>query len=165
MDTELAASSGSPPRLAQLVLRLLWAPLAVLVVHRYAGAAWGHEPYVDPVIHTLGGLAVAHMLSIGIVNARRMIGELTPFGRDMMVFGLTAFVTLAWEIGEYFLSAYYHAHLQRSIVETMNKQSDERDAQTKLDAEGHPWWMTVGASVGAAVVGAAIGIVLGVSIR
>jgi hypothetical protein len=102
-----------------LGVRLVWAPLSVLVVHRYAGAAWGHEPYIDPVIHTCGGLAMAHMLSILIVRAQESIGRLTALGRDLMVFGLTAFVTLAWEVGEYFLSAYYHAHLQRSIAETI----------------------------------------------
>ena len=102
-----------------LGLRLAWAPLTVLVVHRYAGAAWGHEPYIDPVIHTFGGLAMAHMLSILIVRAQEHVGRLTPLGNELMVFGLTAFVTLAWEVGEYFLSAYYNAHLQRSIAETI----------------------------------------------
>jgi len=102
-----------------LGLRLGWAPLTVLIVHRYAGAAWGHEPYIDPVIHTCGGLAMAHMLSILIVRAEDSIGRLTALGRELMVFGLTAFVTLAWEVGEYFLSAYYNAHLQRSITETI----------------------------------------------
>ena len=94
-----------------LWLRLVWAPLSVLVVHRYAGAAWGHEPYIDPVIHTCGGLAMAHMLSILIARAQERLGRLTTLGRELMVFGLTAFVTLAWEVGEYFLSAYYNAHL------------------------------------------------------
>jgi len=102
-----------------LGLRLVWAPLCVLIVHRYAGAAWGHEPYVDPVIHTFGGLAMAHALSILVVGAQARIGRLTPLGRELMVFGLTAFVALAWEVGEFFLSAYYHAHLQRSIAETI----------------------------------------------
>lgn len=119
MTSRTEAGSASTHQLVQLAVRLLWAPLAVIVVHRYAGDAWGHEPYIDPAMHTLGGVAMAHALSILIARARRRIGELTPLGLETMVFGLTAFATLAWEVGEYFLSAYYDAHLQRSIAETI----------------------------------------------
>lgn len=37
----------------------LWAPIIVLIARGIAGKLFGHEPYVDPIMHFSGGLGIA----------------------------------------------------------------------------------------------------------
>ena len=60
------------PTVGQVARRVgreaLWAPIAVVVLHWAAGGLLGHEPYVDPVMHFLGGAAAAFFRSLASIR-------------------------------------------------------------------------------------------------
>lgn len=86
--------------LRELLLSAAWAPLAVLVLHAWAGAFFGHEPWVDPIAHCLGGAAIAFFVRRAAGTAREALGAISPLGLDLLAFGLAVSAAVAWELGE-----------------------------------------------------------------
>ncbi len=78
-----------------------WAPLAVLILHELAGSHFGHEPYVDPVAHFSGGVAIAFFVRSACARDRGLLGRPSGLASDLIAFGLTVFVAMFWEIGEF----------------------------------------------------------------
>jgi hypothetical protein len=88
--------------LIQIIKRAIWAPLAVFIFHSVAGPTLGHEPYVDPASHILGGMAIAYFFWTSANCGRHYLGSLSLIGQALLVFGLTAFIAVAWELMELF---------------------------------------------------------------
>jgi len=77
-----------------------WAPVSVLVVHEVAARMFKHEPYVDPVMHFLGGSAIAFFVYRVCRIGGRFLGAPSRLAIDLLAFGLTSSVALMWEFGE-----------------------------------------------------------------
>lgn len=107
------------PILRRLAREAAWAPGAVLVLHLVAGAIFGHEPVVDPVMHLSGGIAAAFFFRRGASIAGLAFGSSTRLGSDLLVFGLTASAALFWEIGEYSLDRLAGTVTQGGLDNTM----------------------------------------------
>src|SRR5262245_7881058 len=107
------------PILRRLAKEAAWAPGAVLVLHLVAGAIFGHEPVVDPVMHLSGGIAAAYFFRRGASIAGVALGSPTRLGADLLAFGLTASAALFWEIGEYSLDRLAGTVTQGGLDNTM----------------------------------------------
>ena len=58
---------------------IAWAPISVLIGHSIFAKFFGHEPYVDPVMHFSGGVAAAYFFR-----------ELSVIGAEVFVVGAVA---------------------------------------------------------------------------
>lgn len=105
--------------MGRIAKEALWAPLAVVVVHGLAGERLGHEPYVDPVMHFVGGVAAAFFFSRAADCGRRYLGDLSALARGLLAFGLATVAAVAWEFGEFLLDLYYGSSIQRGLPNTM----------------------------------------------
>ena len=93
--------------------------MAVLILHAVGGRMLGHEPYVDPIMHFLGGTAAALFLRHAASVAGRQLGVLTKLGLDLLAFGLTCATALFWEFGEFASDLLLGTRTQRSLGNTM----------------------------------------------
>lgn len=107
------------PIIRRLAREAAWAPGAVLVLHLVAGALFGHEPLVDPVIHLLGGVAAAYFFQRAASIAGLFLGATTRLGSDLLAFGLTNAAALFWEIGEFALDHLARTNTQGDLGNTM----------------------------------------------
>ena len=88
-----------------------WATLGVLVLHEVSARLLGHEPFVDPTMHFLGGMASAYFLRYACSLAHPWVGTPTETGLDLLAFGLTCAVALLWEFGEFAGDQYLGTHV------------------------------------------------------
>jgi hypothetical protein len=107
------------PIIRRLAREAAWAPAAVLVLHLVAGALFGHEPVVDPVMHLLGGIAAAYFFRRASSIAGLLLGAPTRLGSDLLAFGLTSAAALFWEIGEFALDRLARTNTQGDLGNTM----------------------------------------------
>ena len=123
MEPGRLASVERSVSLQALILRVArevsWAPLTIIILHAIAGKVFGHEPYVDPVMHFLGGVAVAFFLRQTAIIAAPLLGTLKPLTLDLLAFGLSCTATLYWEIGEYIVDLVFGTNIQISKMNTM----------------------------------------------
>ena len=105
--------------LRRLAREAAWAPVMVLVLHLVAGAIFGHEPVVDPVMHLSGGVAAAYFFRRAASIAGLAFGSPTRLGSDLLAFGLTTSAALFWEIGEYSLDRLAGTVTQGGLNNTM----------------------------------------------
>ena len=84
----------------QLAREVAWAPVLVFLAHEIAGGIFGHEPCVDPVMHFLGGAAMAYFLRRAAKLTPNLLGAPSAFALDLLAFGLTGFIAMVWEFGE-----------------------------------------------------------------
>ena len=110
------------PYIARVARQVAWAPLAVLVLHEVGGRLLGHEPYVDPVMHFLGGAAVALFIRYASTIADQL-GAPTQGCLDLLAFGLTCVVAVLWELGEFIADQYFGSNVQRGLGNTMRDLS------------------------------------------
>src|SRR6266571_3295445 len=96
-----------------------WAPISVLVLHSVGGALFGHEPYVDPAMHFLGGVAAAFFLRHACSLVPVLLGSPSPLALDLLAFGLTCTLALCWEFAEFFADQYFGTQMQRGVPNTM----------------------------------------------
>jgi hypothetical protein len=87
--------------LFQIGIKAAWAPPAVFFLHSLAAKQWGHEPYVDPVMHFSGGMAMAFFFWQSAECCQRYLGNLSVMALAFIVLGMTTFTAIAWEIMEY----------------------------------------------------------------
>ena len=87
--------------LFQISIKAAWAPLAVYILHGLAAKQWGHEPYVDPIIHFSAGIAIAFFFWQSAECCQRYLGNLSVMGLAYIVFGMATATAIAWEIMEY----------------------------------------------------------------
>ena len=103
----------------RIVSEAAWPGIAVLVAHGVFGELLGHEPYVDPAMHLLGGVAAAFFFVRVPRLVPRYFGEPTSAVLYMLGFGLTAAVAVLWELGEFLSDVLVGTHIQRSVGNTM----------------------------------------------
>jgi hypothetical protein len=96
-----------------------WAPLSVLIGHSVFAKFFGHEPYVDPIMHFSGGVAAAYFFRKVSTMSGEVLGELTDFSRDLLSFGLTCSIALFWEIAEFGSDTFLGTDVQESNANTM----------------------------------------------
>lgn len=106
-------------KLVRLTLRAAWAPVAVYVLHAVVAGLYRHEPYVDPVMHFLGGAAMAFFISAACTNDVKVLGAPSRLAVELMSFGLTCAVGLIWELGELFSDRFLGSHTQVSVANTL----------------------------------------------
>ena len=99
--------------------RVGWAPLSVVLLHWIASKAFGHEPWVDPIIHFLGGVSVAYAVLRSVPLATNLLGELRPLGRDLLAFSTASTAAVLWEVGEFASDALLRTHVQLGRLNTM----------------------------------------------
>ena len=90
----------------QVAKEAIWAPVAVYIVHHFLGERFGHEPYIDPVMHFAGGAAVAFLFWRSITIWQRQRGDFAAAKPVLLVFGLAVLVAMAWELMEYLIFVY-----------------------------------------------------------
>jgi hypothetical protein len=93
-----------PGILLEITIKALWAPPLVFFLHSLAARRFGHEPYVDPVMHLAGGAAMAWLFWKSLCSGRRYLGNPSVMTIVMLAFGLTTLTAIAWECMEYMLS-------------------------------------------------------------
>jgi hypothetical protein len=96
-----------------------WAPLSVLIGHSVFAKFFGHEPYVDPVMHFSGGVAAAYFFRKVSMMCNEALGELTDFSQDLLSFGLTCSIALFWEMAEFSSDIFLGTNVQTSNANTM----------------------------------------------
>jgi hypothetical protein len=96
-----------------------WAPLSVLIGHSIFARFFGHEPYVDPVMHFSGGVAAAYFFRKASAMGAEVLGALTEVVRDLLSFGLTCSIALFWEIAEFSSDTFLGTNVQTSNANTM----------------------------------------------
>lgn len=104
---------------SRLIRSAAWVPLAVIALHSIAGQLFGHEPYVDPMTHFLGGTAAAFFVLQASSIASAALGTLKPAGRDLLALGITCAAALCWEVAEFASDRVLGTNVQRSLDNTM----------------------------------------------
>ena len=97
----------------------MWAPIIVLIAHGIAGKLFGHEPYVDPIMHFSGGLAIAFFCWRACLLSPELFGKPSRLGIDLLAFGLTCAAALFWEFGEFIGDQVRGTNMQRGLGNTM----------------------------------------------
>jgi hypothetical protein len=103
----------------QICRGALWAPIIVLIVHGIAGKVFGHEPYVDPIMHFSGGLAIAFFCWRACSMSSELFGKPSRLAIDLLAFGLTCAAALFWEFGEFIADQVKGTRVQRGLGNTM----------------------------------------------
>lgn len=96
-----------------------WAPIAVVILHSLAGKLFGHEPYVDPVMHFLGGVAITFFFYCLFALPFEPFGTLSLLTLNFLAFGLACTAALFWEFSEYFIDQWLGTHMQGGLDNTM----------------------------------------------
>ena len=111
--------AGIGPFVRRVARHAAWAPLTVLVLHDLGARLFGHEPYVDSVMHFLGGMAAAFFFRYASAVADKTLGAPSDTALDVIAFGLTCAVALFWEFGEFAADLYFGHNIQRGLANTM----------------------------------------------
>lgn len=100
-----------------------WAPAAVVVLHALLGDYFGHEPYVDPVAHFAGGMAIAYFFHKLMIVYPERVGNPTLLIRRIALIGLAALAALTWELMELFSDMLFKSFVQFSAANTLRDLS------------------------------------------
>jgi len=105
--------------LKRVLREAAWAPLAVLIAHVIAGELFGYEPYVDPVMHFLGGAAVAYFFYKSLIIVRPSEGYASRMLALAVPFSLACNAALFWEFGEFAADRAFGTNVQRDLMNAM----------------------------------------------
>lgn len=100
-----------------------WAPALVVILHALLGEYFGHEPFVDPVAHFAGGMAIAYFFHKLMIVYPERVGNPTLFVRGIALIGLAALAALAWELMELFSDMLFKSFIQFSAANTLRDLS------------------------------------------
>jgi len=103
----------------RIIREAAWPGITVLIAHGIRAKIFGHEPYVDPAMHLLGGVAAAFFFTRMPRLVPQFLGELPPLTLYLFAFGLTAASAVVWEFGEFLSDVFLGTRNQRSIGNTM----------------------------------------------
>jgi hypothetical protein len=107
------------PFLRRLAREAAWAPISVVILHAVAGAIFGHEPYVDTIMHFLGGVAMAYFIHRACELGPDVLGHVTLLGQTVLVFAVTCTAATFWEFGEFARDRLFDSNVQLSLANTM----------------------------------------------
>jgi hypothetical protein len=105
--------------LGDILRKAAWAPAAVLVAHELGARAFGHEPLVDPVMHFLGGSAIAYFVYRVCRIGGGYLGAPSRLVIDLLALGLACVVALMWEFGEFLSDRFLGSHAHTSVGNTL----------------------------------------------
>ncbi len=91
----------------------------VVVVHYFLGKRFGHEPFVDPIMHFVGGAAIAYFFRQACSAARDRLGQPNELALDLLAFGLGVTAAMLWELGEFSLVVAYDITVRHDLPDTM----------------------------------------------
>lgn len=106
--------------LYRLMREAAWAPLAVVLLHAILALAFGHRRSLDPLLHFLGGLALAFFFDRGSRVAADQLGQLRTLARNLLAFSLTCTVAVFWEFAEFLSDHYLGTHVQFGMEDTLS---------------------------------------------
>ena len=118
---------------------IVWPGLVVLVAHAILGALFGHEPYVDPVMHFSGGIAAAYFFLHLPRLTPRYFGKIAPVTRYLLGFGLVTVVAVLWEFGEYLADFFLSTRMHQTIGGTLRDLFNGMSGATVL--MGIDFWL------------------------
>lgn len=96
-----------------------WPGLVVLAAHGILGEVFGHEPYVDPFMHFLGGGAAAYFFVRIPTLFPEFFGDPSAVTRYLLALGLACTAALFWEFAEFLSDTLLGTRMQRSLGNTM----------------------------------------------
>lgn len=108
-----------PAWIVELIRDAAWPGLCVLVTHTILAELFGHEPYVDPALHFLGGVAAAFFFSRLGPFVPAVFGSLATPARRALAFCATTTVAVFWEFAEYVSDLYLGTMAHTSIGSTL----------------------------------------------
>ena len=113
--------------LGEIVLRALWLPLAVLLLHLFGMFVLGvydMVSHLDVLTHLVGGAAIAWFFrrSLGILRRHRILEPVDTRSDVLILLGLVCAATVAWEMGEYVLDSLAGTRWQQSLEDTLKDQ-------------------------------------------
>ena len=103
----------------KLLLRVAWAPVAVLIFHAIVAKTRYRMP-LDFTMHFLGGASMAYASFHALDYLAPLLGSVSKAGRYLFAFSLTCTVGVFWEFAEYASDIFRHTHIQQSLPETMS---------------------------------------------
>ena len=107
------------PFIRRVARQAAWAPATVLALHEVGARVFGHEPYIDPTMHLLGGAAMAFFFRQASSLPDGFLGAPSQVALDLLAFGLAIAVALFWEFGEFAADHFFGTQVQRGLGNTM----------------------------------------------
>jgi len=105
--------------LKNLFKKAAWAPIGVVLFHAGVAVLFGHRQSLDPLMHFLGGVAMAFFLHNFVSIWSDWFGNPKKMARYLIVFSLTCSVALFWEFLEFSGGTLMGVYTQLSLRETM----------------------------------------------
>ncbi len=106
-------------RIGKLLRKAAWPGMCVFVAHMPLAKLFGHEPYVDPVMHLLGGVAAAFFFSRLGPFVPAVFGSLAIPARRTLAFCATTTVAVLWELAEYLSDRYLGTMAHTNVDSTL----------------------------------------------
>ena len=103
----------------KLLLRVAWAPAAVLIFHAIVAKTRYRTP-LDFTMHFLGGASMAYVFFHALDYLASLLGNVSNVGRYLFAFSFACTVGVFWEFAEYASDVFRHTHIQQSLPETMS---------------------------------------------
>lgn len=89
-----------------------WPAVLIILIHAFVSAVFGHQRWLDPVLHFLGGMTLLYAFSYWW-----RVQHIVPYKAGWALFSALA-VMLLWELGEFLSDKYLHTHVQQGAVDT-----------------------------------------------
>ena len=101
------------------IVRVIWAPVAVVAAHSILTATIGHHTKLDPLFHFLGGAAGAYSVD-RLARDHAWPSSRTAAGRAAMMVGCVVVAALLWELAEFISDWRFGTHIQESRLDTIS---------------------------------------------
>lgn len=89
-----------------------WPSVLVVLVHAFVSAVFGHQRWLDPLLHFLGGMALLYACGYWL-----RVQHVVPDKTGLALLPAAA-VMLLWELGEFLSDKYLHTDVQRGAADT-----------------------------------------------
>ena len=99
------------------MLRVMWAPAAVVLAHAAAAAAFGHQAALDPFFHFLGGMAGASTV-LAVFRRWPSLSGTGRLGPRAAALAVVVAVAVLWEAGELVLNHLRWARIRTDVPDT-----------------------------------------------
>lgn len=101
-----------------------WAPLIVFCFHLFADHAFPVSAFttiswLDIPTHLAGGLAMAYFVLIAISHAQRLCGQIPQIIQNLLAFGMTCMIAIAWEFMEFASDKWLGSQLNMGVSDTL----------------------------------------------
>lgn len=103
------------------MLRVIWAPVLVVVAHALGSRFFGHRTSLDPAFHFLGGVAGAVAASKAYVLFPWIGGAMPPsIGQTAFAIAAVCAAALVWETGEFLSDVFFRTRVQMGRLNTLS---------------------------------------------